>query len=31
VPAAGSVNSAVRLPVARLVELAQADWVEVSQ
>jgi hypothetical protein len=25
------VNSAVRLPVARLVELAQADWVEVSQ
>ncbi len=31
VPAAGSVNSAVRLPVARLVELAQAQWVEVSQ
>ena len=31
VPAAGSVNSAVRLPVVRLVELAQAQWVEVSQ
>lgn len=31
VPAAGSVNSAVRLTVDRMVELADATWVEVSQ
>ena len=29
VPAAGSINSAVRIPPARMAELTHAEWVDV--
>ena len=31
VPAAGSINSAVRISPARLAELTNAEWVDVSE
>jgi prolyl-tRNA editing enzyme YbaK/EbsC (Cys-tRNA(Pro) deacylase) len=31
VPAAGSTNSAVRIPTERLAEITRAEWVDVCQ
>jgi prolyl-tRNA editing enzyme YbaK/EbsC (Cys-tRNA(Pro) deacylase) len=31
VPAAGSTNSAVRIPPQRMAELTSAEWVDVCQ
>ena len=31
VPAAGSINSAVRITPARMVELTRAEWVDVCE
>lgn len=30
IPAAGAINAALRIPLARLVELTRAQWVEVT-